>query len=57
MGDVINLNRFRKTRAKSKETRKAEENRIRFGRTKVEKQQDQADGERDAKDLDGKKIE
>ena len=35
MGDVINLNRFRKTRAKSKETRKAEENRIRFGRTKV----------------------
>ncbi|MGE4373973.1 MAG: DUF4169 family protein [Xanthobacter sp.] len=36
VGDVINLHRVRKTRDRKAEKVQAEENRIRFGRTKVE---------------------
>jgi len=57
MAEVINLNRFRKARTRVDEARQAEENRVRFGRTKAEKQQDQADADRAAKDLDGKKVD
>ena len=56
MGEVINLNRFRKAKAKAEQGKLAEENRVRHGRTKSEKQK--ADGEQDRsdRDLDGKKL-
>ena len=38
MSDPVNLNKFRKARAKSDRKRQASENRVRFGRTKSEKQ-------------------
>ncbi|HLN23384.1 MAG TPA: DUF4169 family protein [Patescibacteria group bacterium] len=57
MAEVINLNRFRKARTREDEARQADENRVRFGRTKAEKQQDQAEADRSAKDLDGKKVD
>lgn len=38
MGDVVNLRTARKNRARSEAERQAEENRLRFGRTKAEKQ-------------------
>ncbi|MGQ3674087.1 DUF4169 family protein [Xanthobacter sp. TB0139] len=37
MGDVVNLHRERKARSRKAEKVQAEENRIRFGRTKAER--------------------
>jgi hypothetical protein len=36
-GDVINLRQFRKQKARTEKDRRAEQNRISFGRTKVER--------------------
>lgn len=57
MGDVINLNKARKARARSEQQRQAEENRLKFGRTKVEKKTEVAEADRSNKDLDGKKLD
>ena len=46
MGDVVNLNRFRKTRDKAERNKEAEANRARFGRTKAEKERDRKEAER-----------
>ena len=56
MGEVINLNRFRKARAKAEEGRQAEENRVRHGRDKAEKRQTASEQDRADRDLDGKKL-
>lgn len=37
MGDLVNLNRFRKRVARDEASRKADVNRARFGRTKSER--------------------
>jgi hypothetical protein len=37
MGDLINLNRFKKRTARDQSAKLAEENRARFGRTKSER--------------------
>ncbi len=36
-GDVVNLRQFRKTKQRVEKERQAEQNRLTFGRTKVEK--------------------
>jgi hypothetical protein len=55
MGDVVNLNRYRKAHARTERERQAEENRIRFGRPKAETQARRLEEERSRHDLDGKK--
>ncbi len=57
MGDVINLNTFRKQRQKAEKGRKAAVNRVKFGRLKADK--DLAQAEQDQLDhaLDLKKVE
>ena len=57
MGDVINLNRWRKAKAKEDKTRQADANRVAFGRTKARKDAERQQAEQAARDLDGKKIE
>lgn len=57
MGDVVNLNRFRKTRERAERTKEAEANRVRFGRTKAEKLRDRQEVERGTQTLDGKKLD
>ncbi|UKJ73135.1 DUF4169 family protein [Azospirillum brasilense] len=57
MADVVNLNRFRKMRQKEEREKTAEENRVRFGRTKAEKLRDCQDAQRRKADLDGKKVD
>lgn len=37
MGDIVNLRRARKTRARVKDEEKAQENRLRFGLSKAER--------------------
>ena len=51
----INLNKARKAKAKADAETKAAENRIRFGRTKAEKQTAAESTARSARDLDGHK--
>lgn len=55
MTDPINLNRFRKAKAKSEARATAAENRVRFGRTKGEQTRVEAEREKAARDLDGGK--
>jgi len=57
MGDVVNLNRFRKTRDRAERAKEADANRIRFGRTKAEKQRDRQEAERSTQLLNGKKLD
>ena len=38
MGDVVGLGKFRKERARAEDKRRAEENRVRFGRTRAERE-------------------
>lgn len=57
MGDVINLNQFRKKRARKAAEKRAPENRARFGRTKDEQTRAQREAEKLAKDLDDKKLD
>lgn len=52
-GDVVNLNRLRKAKARDDRTKQAAENRVKFGRTKAEKQQAAAEEQLTAKRLDG----
>jgi len=55
MGDVINLNQARKARAKLQKSREADGNRLRFGRTKAERQRQEAEADKARRDLEGKK--
>lgn len=57
MGDVINLNRFRKARARTERAQEADANRAKFGRTAVDKARDDADAARRKALLDGVKRE
>lgn len=52
MADVTNLNRFRKARARDRKRAEADENAIRFGRTKSEKALDKARADKAARNLD-----
>lgn len=56
MGEVVNLNRFRKARAKAGKEQQAEENRILHGRPKSEKRKTDGERDRSDRDLDGKKL-
>ncbi len=57
MGEVVNLNKFRKARSKIEAARQASENRTRFGRTKAEKNKGELEQSREAQELDGKRLE
>ena len=57
MGDVINLNRYRKAKARAEKEQKAEANRVRNGRTRTEKQAVQRELDRQATELDGKRLD
>ncbi len=57
MGNVVNLNRFRKKKQREEKAKQAEINRIRHGRTKAQKEGELADRERAARLLEGKRLE
>lgn len=56
-GNVVNLNRFRKKKARAEKAKQAEVNRIRHGRTQAQKDRERADQERAARLLEGKRLE
>jgi hypothetical protein len=55
MAEPVNLNRFRKQKARAGKKARADENAVKFGRTKAEKSLDKARADKAASDLDGKK--
>jgi hypothetical protein len=57
MAEIVNLNRFRKERDRAAKAKTAEENRVRFGRTKEEREVTEATARKADKALDDKKIE
>lgn len=57
MSRIINLNRARKERARTERRARSDENALRFGRNKAEKQRDRATKEKAERDLDGHRRE
>jgi hypothetical protein len=54
MSNVTNLNQFRKTKARAEKRAKADENAVKFGRTKAQKALENARAEKARRNLDGK---
>ena len=52
MSDIVNLNKARKAKALAEKKARADENVVKFGRTKAEKSRDRADAEKAARNLD-----
>ncbi len=57
MSKIVNLNKARKSRARDTARKQADANAVKFGRTKAEKAKDQAEAEKESRDLDGHKRE
>ncbi len=57
MSKPVNLNRYRKGKARADKKARAEENAVSFGRTKAEKDLHRARQDKASRDLDGKKQE
>lgn len=57
MGIVVNLNRFRKKKAKLEKERQAETNRRLHGRTKAERERDEMQKRRLTNKLEGARLE
>lgn len=56
MGDLVNLNRFRKGRRRQEAEKQAAENRVRFGLTKAAKEKLRGESEKAGTTLDGKRL-
>ncbi|MCK0148909.1 DUF4169 family protein [Marivita sp. S6314] len=54
MNKVTNLNQFRKAKARDDKRAKADENAVKFGRTKAQKDLETARAAKAQRDLDGK---
>ena len=57
MTTPVNLNRYRKAKARTEAKARADENSVKFGRTKAEKQAARAEAERIVRALEGLKRE
>ncbi|MBO9464693.1 DUF4169 family protein [Tropicibacter sp. R15_0] len=57
MAEIINLNRFRKNKRRAEKRQEADENAVKFGRSKAEKELDQAQQTKADRDLDGHELE
>lgn len=57
MGEVINFNKARKQKARADAEKQAAENRVRFGRTKAQKQRDAEEAAEAQRRLDGLRRE
>jgi len=56
MAEIVNLRRARKSRDRAQAEKDAEANRHKFGRTKAERAQKNAETARAAREHDGKKL-
>lgn len=56
-GDIINLRKFRKDKARSEKEKQADANRAKFGMSKAEKQKTQSERDQIARIIDGAKLD
>jgi hypothetical protein len=56
MSEPVNLNKFRKAKAKAEKEQKAKENRTKFGRTKAEKSLEKARADKQSKLTDAHRL-
>ncbi len=57
MADLINLRKVRKLKARAEKSAHADNNRVRFGRTKEEKQKTEKENLSNIRKLDGKRLD
>jgi len=57
VGEIVNLRRMRKDKARREREREAEANRLRFGRTKAEKTADKDAAQRRRRTIDDKRLD
>lgn len=57
MGDIVNLNRFRKARRRDEQARQAAANRARHGQSKVDKLTAARENELQRRRLDGQRLD
>jgi hypothetical protein len=57
MADIVNLNRARKKKRSAEKEKAAEENRVKFGRTRAEKSKLKSDGARFERHLDAHQLD
>lgn len=57
MNNVTNLNKFRKQKARSEKQARADENAVKFGRTRSQKSYESTLADKTKSDLDGKERE
>ncbi|MBO9449619.1 DUF4169 family protein [Tropicibacter sp. R16_0] len=57
MAEPVNLNRFRKDKARAEKKARADQNAVKFGRTKAEKDLNRARVDKAKRDLDGHKAD
>lgn len=57
MTEIVNLNQFRKNKRRADGKKTAENNRVKFGRTKAERTAAKAAQAARDKELDGKKVD
>lgn len=57
MGELVNLNKYRKQRERQTAAKRAAENRVKFGRDKTERTRVRADKERETRNLDDKQLD
>ncbi|MFN8830229.1 MAG: DUF4169 family protein [Labrys sp. (in: a-proteobacteria)] len=57
LADILNLGRIRKNRERDQKAAKAQENRVRFGRTKAEREREAANLEILSRSLDQRRLE
>ncbi|SFD44790.1 DUF4169 family protein [Roseivivax sediminis] len=57
MSNTVNLNRYRKDKARAEKRAKGDENAVKFGRSKGRKAQERAEADKARRDLDGHKGE
>ncbi|MEP0337588.1 MAG: DUF4169 family protein [Alphaproteobacteria bacterium] len=55
--EIVNLRQYRKEKQRQERERTAEQNRVRFGRDKAQRREDETDRRRSEQDLDGKQID
>ena len=57
MGEVVNLNRARKTRAKAKAEKTAASNRVQFGTPKHLRKKGEAERKKAEREIEGKRLD
>ncbi len=57
MSEIVNFNKFRKEKARADKKARADENAVKFGRTKAEKSREKLEQTQHDKQHDGHKLE